>query len=1122
MELYSFLLVWINTLVFIDSVRACPASSPRLFQRVHDDVVKISMITTVNTQGLISYHIRKDETNLMSIDFYNGAIMDQEPCTPTDCTFSGNAANGDFSITLSNIQVTSAGTYKVIETQSKEEKACKTLFVLGDPEPPIISSNNDPSVGGNVSVTCSSTSTTTPKNHGLSLSYTWLIDGHTNPANTRYSYSASRHKLTISYVRKMDSTIVMKCSATENVTNGYTSSESLGFTINVLYGPDSVSFSPNITSYEKLLNTVLDPVMCQADCNGCSFSWSRGQTTIVNTDVLNLMSLLVNEAGQYTCTASRTGATTKEKTLSIKVIHGPSSGSLNPADTHYTVEIGETLATVTCSASCWPCSYMWTGPGDFSSSGQTISLQGATKASDGRYTCTATNDRTSTVSSTYFDVNVVYGPESITFNTSSTTIRQREGSLFLPVECQSDCKGCTFMWNKDRAPFTSTAILDLATLQKSEAGVYSCTASRTGARSMVKQLKVQSIYGPDHAAVLPVSTQYELNDGNTMDSVVCSSDCFPECSLMWVPSLLSYQGNLSLGVLHKESAGLYTCVASNPEWSEKSVNVTITVRVRYGPVRAILNVSSPFTVTEGETIENIGCTSDCWPGCRQEWMDAANVTIQPSGTLSLEKATRDNAGSYVCILENTAEEYTKKAETSLILIVEYPPDVHVQTTNTTSDDTSVVLECIANGVPNSYTYINWKQEWPGTNLTRVIPESGYPTLRLTNLSYEYSGIYTCSVSNGVVRYPTTETVMEASTYLLVKDAPVVLFPQLSHDGVIVVSGKLGDTLSLQIKIYSNYGSVVAKLKDSGKNTSENKSVTMDVFESAVELPIMGHVRNDIGFVLNITITIEESDYFTFYPVSIENDFKATLLDIEVKSEGPPEIPRTLTIEKVMQHSIDISWFGNFNGGFKQTFAIQTSKDGVDWNNATLLEEDVLNRREQYHQTVDKLDHTTKYYLRMYAFNKLGESEHTNVLQATTASSRDITPRHASVIGGVVGGCLGAVAVIVIVFVLRRWFTLKCSCNMSLSWKIDVPSDQDGHGAENPGYNAAGAYEVVSATKESPVYDALSVGNDGPDNSRLYTPLELTNPKSNAYYENVKGEDPVYNNTVLKIPVQTVL
>ncbi|WAR05824.1 hypothetical protein MAR_021193 [Mya arenaria] len=71
--------------------------------------------------------------------------------------------------------------------------------------------------------------------------------------------------------------------------------------------------------------------------------------------------------------------------------------------------------------------------------------------------------------------------------------------------------------------------------------------------------------GPDHAAVLPANTLYVLNDGSTMDSVVCSSDCFPECSLMWLPSSSSYQENLSLGVLHKEAAGLLDTVSSSDD-----------------------------------------------------------------------------------------------------------------------------------------------------------------------------------------------------------------------------------------------------------------------------------------------------------------------------------------------------------------------------------------------------------------------------------------------------------------------------------------------------------------------------------------------------------------------------
>ncbi|XP_052805577.1 hemicentin-1-like isoform X4 [Mya arenaria] len=690
MELYFSICIWMYLQVLIDSCLGCPASFPRLFQR-ENDIIKLTLKTTVNTQGVISYQIMKDRTNLMSIDFYNGEVMQQESCQPADCTFSGNAANGDFSITLSNVQRASAGTYKLIMMQTNDEKACATLFVLGSPDQPSLSSNKDPSIGESVIVTCSSTSTTTPKNHGLSLSYTWTIYGQTNPAGTRYTYSASGHQLTISIVQKTDNTIVLKCSATEVVTNGYTSSESLGFPFNVLYGPDSVSFSPAATSYEKALNSVLDPVTCQADCNGCSFSWSREHTTIVNTGVLSLKTLSVDKAGQYTCTASRTGAARRDKTLSIAVIHGPSSVSLIPADILYTVGIGRAIGTVTCSAHCWPCSYTWTGPGSFSSSEPTISLQGITNLSVGRYTCTATNERSSVSSYAYFDVNVLYGPDSITFNTSLSTIRQKEGSLFLPVECQSDCIGCTFTWNKDGVPLTRTAILDLATLHKSEAGVYSCTTSREGARSMNKQLEIQVIYGPDHVAVLPANTLYVLNDGNTMDSVVCSSDCFPECSLMWVPSLLSNQGNLSLGVLHKESTGVYTCVASNPEWSEKYVNVTITVRVRYGPDSALLNVASPFTVTEAEYIQSLECTSDCWPGCRLKWMNAANVTLQNTGTLALGKGTRVKSGLYVCVSENNAEEYKKIAHASLMLIVECRPFPATELTIKSVNDT-VTLE----------------------------------------------------------------------------------------------------------------------------------------------------------------------------------------------------------------------------------------------------------------------------------------------------------------------------------------------------------------------------------------------------------------------------------------------
>jgi len=58
------------------------------------------------------------------------------------------------------------------------------------------------------------------------------------------------------------------------------------------------------------------------------------------------------------------------------------------------------------------------------------------------------------------------------------------------------------------------------------------------------------------------------------------------------------------------------------------------------------------------------------------------------------------------------------------------------------------VRCKAQGVPDRYTYITWEHTWPGHALVlRSYP--GSEVLSLNNLTYEYSGFYTCRVENGV-------------------------------------------------------------------------------------------------------------------------------------------------------------------------------------------------------------------------------------------------------------------------------------------------------------------------------------------------------------------------------------
>ena len=85
---------------------------------------------------------------------------------------------------------------------------------------------------------------------------------------------------------------------------------------------------------------------------------------------------------------------------------------------------------------------------------------------------------------------------------------------------------------------------------------------------------------------------------------------------------------------------------------------------------------------------------------------------------------------------------------SIISVHKDKPDVAVSVTNTTTTSVTTDVRCEARGVPDRYNYTTWEHTWPGHALVlRSYP--GSEVLHLNNLTYEYSGVYTCRVENGV-------------------------------------------------------------------------------------------------------------------------------------------------------------------------------------------------------------------------------------------------------------------------------------------------------------------------------------------------------------------------------------
>lgn len=111
----------------------------------------------------------------------------------------------------------------------------------------------------------------------------------------------------------------------------------------------------------------------------------------------------------------------------------------------------------------------------------------------------------------------------------------------------------------------------------------------------------------------------------------------------------------------------------------------------------------------------------------------------------------------------------------VLLIILDPPDVIVTTKNTTSNGTGVDIECWAAGEPPNYTFSPWRQTWPGTNVVVRnqinFTSTDQPSERLLHIpfpNYQDTGVYTCTVGNGIATGNTGVVMNTGSVYLLVK------------------------------------------------------------------------------------------------------------------------------------------------------------------------------------------------------------------------------------------------------------------------------------------------------------------------------------------------------------------
>jgi len=82
-------------------------------------------------------------------------------------------------------------------------------------------------------------------------------------------------------------------------------------------------------------------------------------------------------------------------------------------------------------------------------------------------------------------------------------------------------------------------------------------------------------------------------------------------------------------------------------------------------------------------------------------------------------------------------------------------------------------------------------------------------------------------------------------------------------------------------------------------------------------------------------------------------------------------------------SFSLSWTTGFDNGFNQTVVIQLSTNGQTWSNKTTIIGDSGSSNKKHTETLNNLDHSTLHYVRLFSYNREGNSNYSEVVNFTT-------------------------------------------------------------------------------------------------------------------------------------------
>ena len=330
---------------------------------------------------------------------------------------------------------------------------------------------------------------------------------------------------------------------------------------------------------------------------------------------------------------------------------------------------------------------------------------------------------------------------SITTQPTSVTVTAGASASF--TVAASGTAPLTYQWQKGGNAISgaTTTTYTIAATQSSDAGTYTCVVSNS-AGSATSNNATLTVNTPVAPSIATQPASVTVTAGGSASFTVAATGTAP-LSYQWSKGGATISGatasTYTIATTQASDAGSYTCTISNSVGSVVTNAATVTVT---NPVTAPAITTQPTSasVLVGANASFTVAASGSTPLNYQWYKGVSTIAGATAATYTITNVQLANAGTYLCVVSNSAGSATSNGATLTVTAPAVAPVVTQQPTSASATTGgSATFTVVASGTaPLTY-------QWAKGGAT--ISGATSATLTLTNVQLSDAGNYSCTVTN---------------------------------------------------------------------------------------------------------------------------------------------------------------------------------------------------------------------------------------------------------------------------------------------------------------------------------------------------------------------------------------